>query len=236
MDGTTGELSQTYKCRYCDKEFRKESTLAAHVCEQKRRHQQQNETGVQFGFRSYIRFYEVTQGSAKLKTYDDFASSPYYNAFVKYGRYCVSIRCININVFTDWLLKNNKKLDYWCKDSLYEEWLLDYLRRENYADALERGIKEMQEYADANPDLKNGLADYFRYGNTNRICHHICTGRITPWIIYNCDSGIECLDTLDETQLEMVVPWIDPDFWSKKFNDYTADRLHAQEILKAAGL
>lgn len=85
MDGTTSELSQTYKCRYCDKEFRKESTLAAHVCEQKRRHQQQNETGVQFGFRSYLRFFEVTQGSAKLKTYDDFASSPYYNAFVKYG-------------------------------------------------------------------------------------------------------------------------------------------------------
>lgn len=236
MDGTTSESSQTYKCRYCGKEFRKESTLAAHACEQKRRHQQQNETGVQFGFRSYLRFYEVTQGSAKLKTYEDFANSPYYNAFVKYGRYCVSIRCINTNSFTEWLLKNNKKLDYWCKDSLYEEWLLEYLRRENYADALERGIKEMQEYADNNPDLKNGLADYFRYGNTNRICHHICTGRITPWIIYNCASGVECLDTLNETQLEMIVPWIDPDFWSKKFKDYSADKLHTEEILRAAGL
>lgn len=236
MDGTTVESNQSYKCRYCNKEFRRESTLTAHVCEQKRRYQQQNETGVQFGFRSYLRFYEITQGSAKLKTYDDFAASPYYNSFVKYGRYCVSIRCVNVNSFTDWLLKNNKKLDYWCKDSLYEEWLIEYLRRENYTDALERGIREMQDYADANHELKNGLSDYFRYGNTNRICHHICTGRITPWIIYNCDTGVECLDSLNETQLEMVVPWIDPDFWAKKMQDYQADCLHAREILRAAGL
>ena len=106
MDGMTSELSQNYKCRYCDKEFRKESTLTAHLCEQKRRWQQESETGVQFGLRAYLRFYEVTQGSSKLKSYSDFASSPYYNAFVKYGRYQVSIRAINSNSFTDWLLKN----------------------------------------------------------------------------------------------------------------------------------
>ena len=160
--GTTNESSQTYKCRYCDKTFRRESTLAAHLCEPKRRHQQQTETGVQWAYKAYIRFYEITQGSAKLKTYDDFATSPYYNAFVKFGRYCVSIRAINFVSFTDWLLKNNKKLDYWCKDSLYEEWLFDYLRRENPQDSLERALKEMQEYADTHPDLKNGFRDYFR--------------------------------------------------------------------------
>lgn len=236
MDGTTKESSQTYKCRYCGKDFRKESTLAAHACEPKRRHQQQNETGVQFGFQAYIRFYEITQGSAKLKTYEDFAGSPYYNAFVKFGRYCVSIRCINFVSFTTWLLKNNKKLDYWCKDSLYDEWLLDYLRKENYQDALERGIKEMNNYAEDNPDLKNGFRDYFRYGNSNRICHHICGGRISPWVIFNCDSGVEFLDTLNESQLEMIVPWIEPDFWTKKFKDYAADQMHTKEILQAAGL
>ena len=153
-----------YKCRYCEKTFRRESTLTAHLCEQKRRHQQQTETGVQWAYKAYIRFYETTQGSARLKTYDDFAASPYYLAFVKFGRYCVSIRAINFVSFTDWLLKNNKKLDYWCKDSLYEEWLVEYLKKESTQDALERALGEMQKYADDNPDLKNGFTDYFRYG------------------------------------------------------------------------
>lgn len=236
MDGTTKESKQTYKCQYCGKQFRKESTLTAHACEQKRRYQQQNETGVQFGLKAYLRFYETTQGSAKLKTYDDFAGSPYYNAFVKYGRYLVDVRCINIASFTDWLLKNNKKLDYWCKDSLYDEWLHEYLRRENYRDALERGITEMEKYANDNPDLKNGFRDYFRHGNANRVCHHICSGRISPWVVFNCDSGIAFLEGLDAGQVGLVTPWIDPDFWSKKFKDYSADQMHTQEILKAAGL
>ena len=90
--------------------FRKESTLAAHLCEQKRRYQQERETGVQFGFRAYLQFYETTQGSARFKTYDDFVGSPYYKAFVKFGRYCVDVKAINPARLTEWLLKNNKKI------------------------------------------------------------------------------------------------------------------------------
>lgn len=232
----TSELSQSYKCKYCDKEFRKESTLAAHLCEQKRRYQQKDETGVQFGLRAYLRFYETTQGSAKLKSYDDFASSPYYNAFVKFGRYLVAIRCVHPVQFTDWLLKNNKKLDYWCKDSFYEEWLHEYLRKEATQDALERALKEMQDYADTHPDLKNGYRDYFKYGNGNRICHHIVTGRVSPWVLFNCDSGVAFLDSLDETQVSIVLPYIDPEFWQHKFQDYLADTEWCKHVLKEAGL
>lgn len=236
MDGMTIESSQCYKCRYCGKEFRKENTLAAHSCEQKRRDQQKNEVPVQLGFKSYLRFYEITQGSAKLKTYEDFANSPYYNAFVRYGRYLVAVRCIDTVRFTDWLLKNNKKLDHWCKDSLYEEWMAEHLRKENYRDALERGLKEMQNYADENPELRNGFSDYFRYGNVNRICHHIATGRISPWVLYNCNSGIKFLENLTEDQVNLLLPWIDPDFWNKKFKDYVADQLDTQHILEVANL
>ena len=234
--GMTSESKLTYKCRYCDKNFRRESTLVAHSCEQKRRHQQQNETGVQWGYKAYIRFYEITQGSAKLKTYDDFATSPYYLAFVKFGRHCVAIRCINFNSFTDWILKNNKKLDYWCKDSLYEEWMFEYLKRESPQDALERALKEMQEYADSNTDLKNGYRDYFKYGNGNRICHHIVSGRISPWVIFNCSTGVEFLERLDETQIGTIIRYIDPDFWQKKFVDYIADTEWTKDILQKAGL
>ena len=225
-----------HKCRYCLREFVKESTLTSHVCEQKRRHQQQNEIGVQFGFKAYLRFYEITQGSAKSKSYEDFSASPYYLAFTKYGRHLVSIRAINTASFTDWLLKNNKKLDHWCKDSLYEEWLSEYIRKESPQDALERALKEMQEYADSHPELKNGFREYFRFGNGNRICHHIVSGRISPWIVFNCTTGVEFLDGLDAGQTQIVLPWLDPEFWQKKFVDYLADTEWVKDILSKAGL
>jgi hypothetical protein len=230
------ESKSTYKCKYCDKEFRKESTLSAHLCEQKRRWQQEKETGVQWGLHAYLRFYETTQGSAKLKNYEHFVNSPYYSAFVRYGRCQVAIRSINYTSFTDWLLRNNKKLDQWCKDSFYEEWLHDYLRKENVQDALERALKEMTDYADANPDLKNGYRDYFRFGNANRICHHICSGRISPWVIFNSSSGIEFLESLDEGQIEIIMNWIEPAYWQQKFKDYAADTEWSRHVLKEAGL
>jgi hypothetical protein len=236
MVGMTNDLNQTYKCRYCEKAFRRESTLAAHLCEPKRRWQQEQETGVQLGLKAYLRFYEITQGSARLKSYADFVTSPYYNAFVKFGRYCQSIRCINFAVYLEWLLKNNKKIDHWCSDKLYVEWLPEYLKKEAVQDALERALKEMQDYADANTELKNGFTDYFRYGNNNRIIHHITTGRISPWVVYNCTSGVEFLDGLTEEQIAIVLPWIDPDHWQRKFVDYLADTEWVKDILEKAGL
>ena len=228
------ESSQSYKCRYCEREFRKESTLSVHLCEQKRRWQQETETGVQFGLRSYLQFYESTQGSARLKSYEDFVHSPYYNAFVRYGRHLVSIRAINSTSFTAWLLKNNKKLDFWCKDSFYEEWMLEYLKRESPQDALERALREMEDYA-GNSDIAN-FSHYFLYGNTNRICHHISTGRVSPWVVFNCDSGIEWLDHLNEEQILLIMPYINPDYWNHKFKDYVAEVEWCKHILKEAGL
>lgn len=225
-----------YQCRYCEKSFLRESSLAVHLCEPKRRWQQEKEIGVQLGLKAYLRFYEITQGSAKLKSYTDFVDSPYYNAFVKFGRYSQGIRCINFANYLEWLLKNNKKIDNWCSDRLYEEWLPGYLQKEAAQDALERALREMQLYADDHLDLKNGFSDYFRYGNSNRVCHHIVTGRVSAWVVYNCASGVEFLDQLTQEQIEIVLPWIDPDHWQRRFQDYMADTEWVRDILQKAGL
>jgi hypothetical protein len=235
MDGMTEESSQNFKCKYCDRQYRKESTLAAHLCEPKRRWQQESDTGVQFGLRAYFQFYETTQGSAKLKSYSDFVTSPYYNAFVRFGRHLVAVRCVNSSSFTAWLLKHNKKLDHWCRDSFYEEWLHEYVKKEAVQDALERALREMEDYASGDSGLAS-FSHYFKYGNHNRICHHITTGRVSPWVVYNCDSGIEFLERLGEEHLAIVLPWIDPDYWNRKFQDYMADVEWSKHVLKKAGL
>ena len=225
----------SYTCKYCNKTYRKESTLAAHLCEPKRRWQQEKETGVQFGLRTYLQFFETTQGSAKNKSYVDFIESPYYKAFVKFGRHCVGIKCINIQNYTQWLLKNNKKLDYWTKDVFYDEWMREYLKKEAVQDALERALKTMEDYASNGSGLA-GYKDYFRYGNANRICHHISTGRISPWIVFNCVSGVDWLSTLGDDQISVILPWIDPDYWNRKFIDYMGDVEWTKHLLAEAGL
>ena len=236
LDLTTSNSKPSCKCKHCNKEFRKESTLAAHQCEPKRRWQQEKEVGVQFGLQAYLRFFELTQGSAKLKSYADFVISPYYTAFVKFGRHIVAIRAVNPRTFIEYVIKENKKLDHWTHEKVYLEYLHAYLKKESVQDALERALTEMQNYADEHLELKNGFRDYFRYGNANRICYHITNGRVSPWIVFNCDSGIEFLSLLTEEQIAIVMPWIDPDVWQRKFRDYVADTEWVKLILKEVGL
>lgn len=203
-----------------------------HVCEPKRRYQEEKEVGVQLGLQAYLRFYELTQGSAKLKTFDDFARSPYYRAFVKFGRYCIDIRAVNPSRFVEWLLKQNKKIDHWCRDSIYTEYLTEYMQIEQATDALARAMEQAIAWSEetGNPDR-----DYLRYGNTNVLCYAITTGRVSAWVLYNCDSGIELLSNLNQEQIAMVWPWIDADFWQKKFADYAADTEYVKSLLKKAG-
>lgn len=227
-----GPVDQNHVCQFCNKRFVKESTLAAHLCENKRRYQQRDETGVRLAFQAYLRFYELTQGSDKKRTYDDFVRSSYYVAFTKFGRHLHSIRAVNPSSFIEYVIKNNKKLDHWCRDKLYGEYLLQYLQKENPQDALERGIMEMQVWADEEQSV---VKDFFRYANTNKIAAMITNGRISPWLIYCSDTGQACLGRFNDEQVAMVYAWIEPELWQRRLKTYAADAEWCRNILTQAG-
>lgn len=232
MNTVTQTDASVYQCRYCEKQFRRESSLSVHVCEQKRRWQEEKEVGVQLGLQAYLRFYELTQGSARLKTFDDFARSPYYRAFVKFGRYCQSIRAVNVSRFIDWVIKQNKKIDHWCQDRLYTEYLVDYVLHENVDDAMKRSLETALTWEEI---TGHPAQDYLRHGNVNSICHDIMSGRVSPWVLYNTGAGEEFLTRLNQEQIAMIWPMIDTDAWQRRFRDYAADAAYVRELLSQAG-
>ena len=221
-----------HTCQFCKRNFSKETTLGVHMCEHKRRYQERNELAVRLGLQAYLRFYEIAQGSSRLKTWDDFATSAYYRAFVKFGRYCERTHVINFAQFTDWLIRNNVKIDHWCKDQKYHDYLLQHVRREAVSDALTRAMETALQWQQK---TNHPSSDYLRYGNDNTICHDIVSGRITAWIVYNCESGQKFLSRINSEQVSMVWAWIDTDAWQRCFQERLADQVYAQEILKQAG-
>jgi hypothetical protein len=229
---TEASTKTDWICDFCKRSFSRESTLLVHMCEQRRRRQEQHERGVQLGFRSYLRFYEIMHGSSRLKSFDDFADSPYYRAFVKFGRYCVDVKAINPERFTDWLVNNNKKIDRWASDQIYDEYLVQYLASESVSDALARSIEFAIDWAEQHQSAPH---DLLRYGNDNAVCHGIVTGRLSAWAVYNCDSGTNWLSKLHHDLIAMIWPYIDSDVWQRRFQRYPADQIYAREILTAAG-
>lgn len=222
----------TFDCGYCKKKFAKETSIAVHMCEPKRRRLNRDERGVQLGFQAWLKFYEHAQGSAKLKTFEDFCDSAYYRAFVKFGHYCVNTHVINPVQYMIWLLKHNKKIDKWASDQLYTEYLVWYLAVESAADALARAIEHSVDWEQHN---QTPSRDMLRYGNHNALCHDIVTGRISAWVIYNCQSGQALLTNLNSEQISMIWPYVNSDVWQKCFQDYAADRAWVENMLNKAG-
>lgn len=224
-------MQLNFNCEFCGKSFAKEKTLYVHVCEQKRRHMGKSEKHVQAGLLTFQRFYDITQKSKNKKTFDEFASSPYYTAFVKFGSFMVNTAPIYPERFIDFVIKSGVKLDHWCRDELYDAYLQELIKIEPADGALQRSIKTMMDWADNNSAT---WEHYFAYVNLNRATHDIKEGLISPWVLLNSKSGKDMLTRMNDEQLEIISSMIDPIFWKKRFRDNQADLELAKDVIREA--
>jgi hypothetical protein len=224
-------MQSSYKCEYCQKEFVKEKTLAVHVCEQKRRHLSKTEKHVQAGLLTYQRFYDITQKGKNKKTFDDFAESPYYTAFVKFGSFLVNTSPVYPERFIDFVIKSGVKLDHWCRDELYYIYVTDLIKSEPADGAIQRSIKTMMDWGDSNTA---SWEHYFQYVNLNRATHDIREGLVSPWLVLNTKSGKDMLKRMNDEQLEIISLIIDPQHWMRRFKSLPADVELVKDIIKEA--
>lgn len=208
------EISETkFGCEFCGRKFLRESTVFKHICEYKHRWLEKDKQSNRIAYQTFIQFYKKNSASKKQKTYEEFIKSAYYIAFVKFGNYCVEINALNIPRFSEWLVKNQIKIDSWNSDKNYNAYLLDYIKSEDPLDAIARSIETTIKLSEIENIQSN---DILRYGNANRICQNITNGKISPWMLYCCDSGVRFLETLNQTQIKIVSDYINPEYWALK--------------------
>jgi len=211
----------------------KEKTLYAHMCENKRRAMQKDEKRVQAGYMAFNRFFKLTQNAKKDKTYEEFCKSAYYNAFVKFGSFINNVNPLYPDKFIDHVIKSGVKLDHWARDELYETYLYDTIKTEPVESAVQRTIQNMMDWADTSQANFN---HYFNYVNLNKAVHDIRDGKISPWVILNCESGKKMLNKFNDDQLNLIAPAFDLPYWLKKFKSIPADVALVREICKEAGI
>lgn len=225
--------TKPYVCQYCGHGYMQEKTLAVHVCEQKRRHLAKNEKHVSIGYQTYNKFFRLTQKADKDKTYTEFAQSPYYLAFVKFGSYVSNVNPLYPDHYLDWIVRSGVKLDHWARDELYEKYVLELIHHEAVETALERSIAHMESWAKENNSLWN---HYFKYVSTNRAVFDIKDGKVSPWLILNSKTGKEMLANFRDDQLAAISNIIDPTHWVRVFKKKTFDLELVKTVVKEADL
>jgi len=223
---------ESLKCKYCDKEYKTQRGFDKHECEKKLRFEVRGTKAAAIGLHAFNNFYRTQMGGTKLKSYADFESSPYYRAFLKFGNYCVETKVLEPEQFAEYLLSKRVRVDLWCKDKQYDDFLIYLLQHEPVAKALERAILYSHEWA------KNAGAeprDLFRYAVDQRLVGAIVSGKISPWVIYNCNSGKKFLDELPGAYMDSVWEYIDANIWEKIFDNHPEDVAFAKTVLITAG-
>ena len=223
-----------YVCEYCGKGFTREKTLAVHMCQPKRRFLQRGEKRVQLGLIAFNKFYKLSAGSKRDKTYDEFDKSPYYNAFVKFGSFVNNVKPLYPEKYIDHVVTSGVKLDHWCREEMYEKYAINLIKKEGVETALERSVMTMMEWADEQEQAP--WNHYFNYVSLNRAVWHIRDGKISPWLILNCSSGKEMLSKLNDEQLEIIYPMINPEHWAVRFKRQTSDVQLVKDIAKESNL
>ena len=225
--------SKPYVCKYCGSGYTREKTLAVHMCQKKRRALQINEKRVQLGLYAFNRFYETSMYSKKQKTYEDFCSSQYYNAFVKFGSFISNVKPLYPEKYIDYVVTSGVKLDHWCREEMYEKYATELIKKEGVETALERSVNTMVEWSE---DKSAPWNHYFAHVSLNRAVWHIKDGKISPWLLLNCRSGKEMLSKLNDEQLELIYNIINPQHWSMRFKRQVTDVALAKNVAKESNL
>ena len=220
---------QRYECQYCNHKFTKEKTLAVHVCEQKRRALAKNEKHVMIGYETYNQFYKLNQNASNIKSYEEFARSPYYNAFVKFGSFVSNVNPLYPDKFIHYIVTSGIKLDHWCRDELYDNYVVELIKKESVETALERSLLHMMEWGEKHNAVWN---HYFDYVSLSRATFDIKDGKISPWLILNCKNGKEMLKKLNDEQLSAISNIMDLQFWLSKFKRLSDDVELVKQVVK----
>ena len=77
---------------------------------------------------------------------------------------------------------------------------------------------------------------YFLYASANRITWDIKDGKISPWLLLNCDSGLKVLQNFNTEQLNMVNAVLDPKHWSIRFKRQPKDVELVKQVVKEANM
>lgn len=228
-------MEQKFDCKFCGNKFHKESTLAAHMCVKKRRHLDASTDGSRFGLRTFQRFYTLTTNSKKIKSFEEFVDSPYYIDFVKFGNHIAILKPVQIEQYIDFVILSGLKMPKWTTDPVYELYIENLLKTEPAASAAERTITTILNWCEKNSTSFN---QFFTNISANEAAYLIKTGRISPWVLYLCNSAEHLMTRfeVDPMHSKMIGQVIDPGFWMRKFKKADDDVDYIKALLEQAGL
>jgi len=183
------------------------------MCKIKKRFLQRDEQHVKLGLKFFDDWYRIAMGASGHKTYEQFAKSQYYGAFVRFGLYVLETRVLAPERYLSWLIREKTPVDRWCKDSIYNQYLAEQSKRETAERALERFVIHADSWSE-----RTGYhwTEYWREVKPHTLVNDIKMGKVSPWVFLGYSKAKDALDELPNELLNDIAETIDLSYWQRK--------------------
>lgn len=227
------KVAPTFKCPFCEKGYKLEKAFLNHVCKQKRRFFEKDTKAARLAFAAHTKFYEVHYRGRPAPNHDKFMQSSLYDGFLAFGKYILDIDALSPPDYIDYMVRSQVPIDRWCRDAEYEKYVGHLAMKETPERALERTCLLMQEWA-----LKEGResSDFFREIAPPLAAMWVRSGRISPWVLLNCDSGTELLGKFTDEQIMLSSGALNIKMWKGKFQRQVGEVRAIRAALGESGL
>jgi hypothetical protein len=224
----------TYKCKFCNKDFVRETTLMSHLCEKKRRMSDKDSKQNRIAYQSWLIYRKMIIANVKHdKPYEDFINDRYYLDFMKVAKHIIDLNLDKPEEFVRFVLKNAIKIDDWCKAVVYETYVKDRTKKETVERAIERSVLHMHAWADK---TGKNYCEYFVNVSTVDAVQDIRMGRISPWCTFATDQGSRLIDRFEPKQVQTLIDYIEPLSWKARVKRQHKDADWVQETFNKDGI
>jgi len=230
------DLSRPYFCEWCHKSFARETTLVSHRCEPKERAHAREQPHVRLGYHCYQRFYSLSapKGSeVGNRTYQEFCNSNHYKAFTEFGCWLLEQQVQEIDEYLKYLLTEKLKFHQWRDVHTYQRFLAELLQNEPAEKGLARSLATAQRWSEEQGET---LQNFWKKVNSNVATNWIRQGKISPWMLYNCNSAVSFLERCNIEQLGIIQTVAPANKWKIRLLRHKKDADLIKTVLSEAGM
>lgn len=224
-----------YPCGYCGKEYKRESTLINHKCEQKKRALMRDTKEAKLALDIWLRFRTLARMPPKksMQPYEAFSESREFKAFVEFASHVLELRIIEADKFIDYVLRLSIPIRDWTSHKTCNGWVQHTLKNEPIDHAISRSMESIVKWSE---DTGHDWTDFFKLVSPQRAVLLIETGRISPWFIYASSTRGEMLDRFADEEFVHIYDYINPHIWNTKKLKHKEHFSHVEETFLKYGL
>lgn len=217
--------SSEFKCEFCNKTYKKLSTLENHLsnCTTHIRYQLRDTDEIKIAHSLWIQF-----SYTRDRSIEKFEKSKDYNYFTKFTIGAIEKKWNHIHQYGMWLLNNKVSYSHWLKEEYYTKFIKYYNVTEHPRDAVIRSIEVIH-----NMGYYGKFMSDFPIGRGLLL---IEKGSISPWIFFIFGNSKDFLDRIREDQIEYFDKVVNVDIWLNRTKRYEKQLDRLQDELKGVNI